>query len=182
MLSFEDKIASYVEKTDNHVLYRVTPIFIDDELVCRGVAMEGWSIEDSGVGICFNVFCYNVQPGVIIDYATGENCLDEAYIATSITTSTTVTTTTVTTTAPVSDIKLGDANCDGAVNLSDAVIIMQSISNPDRYGVNGTDPTHITEKGMKNGDVEGNNGITNKDALEIQKFMLGLITSFTSAE
>ena len=98
MLSFEDKIASYVEKTDNHVLYRVTPIFIDDELVCRGVAMEGWSIEDSGAGICFNVFCYNVQPGVIIDYATGENCLDEAYIATSITTSTTVTTTTVTTT------------------------------------------------------------------------------------
>ena len=55
---------------------------------------------------------------------------------------------------------------------------MQSLANPDVYGLSGTDPLHITAQGTANGDVEGNNGITNKDALEIQKFMLGLITEF----
>lgn len=97
MLPFEDEIASYVKKTDNHVLYRVTPLFADDELVCRGVAMEGWSVEDSGASVCFNVFCYNVQPGVVIDYATGENHADESYIATTTVTETTVRTTVTTT-------------------------------------------------------------------------------------
>lgn len=98
MLPFEDEIASYVKKTDNHVLYRVTPVFSGDELICRGVAMEGWSVEDSGASVCFNVFCYNVQPGVVIDYATGENHADEAYTATTVTsvTSTDVSTTVTT--------------------------------------------------------------------------------------
>lgn len=73
MLPFENMVADYVEETDNHVLYRVTPIFQDDELVARGVLMEGLSVEDDGEGICFNVYCYNNQPGVIIDYATGES-------------------------------------------------------------------------------------------------------------
>ena len=78
MLPFEDMTADYVKETDNHVLYRVTPVFDGDDLVAQGVQMEGLSLEDGGDGICFNVFCYNVQPGVTIDYATGESALEEA--------------------------------------------------------------------------------------------------------
>ncbi|MDO4167391.1 MAG: DNA/RNA non-specific endonuclease [Eubacteriales bacterium] len=73
MLPFEDKVADYVKETGNHVLYRVTPEYEDDELVARGVQMEGYSVEDQGEGICFNVFVYNVQPGIAIDYATGDS-------------------------------------------------------------------------------------------------------------
>ena len=73
MLPFENMVADYIHETGNHVLYRVTPIFDGTDLVARGVLMEGWSVEDSGEGICFNVYCYNVQPGVTIDYATGAN-------------------------------------------------------------------------------------------------------------
>ena len=72
MLPFENKIADYVEKTENHVMLRVTPIFHGDNLVASGVIMEAWSVEDNGEGICFNVYLYNNQPGVEIDYATGE--------------------------------------------------------------------------------------------------------------
>jgi len=75
MLEFENTVSAYVEETNNHVLYRVTPIFEDDNLVAKGIEMEAWSVEDKGVGICFNVFCYNVQPGIEIDYATGESWL-----------------------------------------------------------------------------------------------------------
>lgn len=75
MLPFENMIADYVKETGNHVLYRVTPIYAGDDLVARGVQMEAYSVEDGGEGVCFHVFCYNVQPGVIIDYATGENKL-----------------------------------------------------------------------------------------------------------
>lgn len=73
MLPFENLIADYVHETGNHVLYRVTPIFVGDELVARGVQMEALSVEDGGEGVCFNVFAYNVQPGIVIDYATGDN-------------------------------------------------------------------------------------------------------------
>ena len=73
MLPFENQVADYVASTGNHVLYRVTPAFVDDELVARGVEMEAYSVEDDGAGVCFHVYCYNVQPGVEIDYATGEN-------------------------------------------------------------------------------------------------------------
>ena len=77
MLPFENLGADYVKETDNHVLYRVIPAFQGTELVARGVQMEAYSVEDSGDGVCFNVFCYNVQPGVEIDYATGDNWLAE---------------------------------------------------------------------------------------------------------
>ena len=73
MLPFENMVDSYVEETGNHVLYRVTPIFEGNNLVASGVQMEGFSVEDEGEGICFNVFVYNVQPGVVIDYATGNS-------------------------------------------------------------------------------------------------------------
>lgn len=75
MLPFENMVADYVKETENHVLYRVTPVFEGDELVARGVQMEALSVEDEGDGVCFNVYCYNVQPGVVIDYATGESRL-----------------------------------------------------------------------------------------------------------
>lgn len=75
MLPFENMVADYVKETNNHVAYRVTPIFSDDELVARGVLMEGWSVEDSGDGVAFCVFAPNVQPGVEIDYATGNSWL-----------------------------------------------------------------------------------------------------------
>lgn len=75
MLPFENMIADYVKETGNHVLFRVTPIFVGDELVARGVHMEAYSIEDSGEGIAFNVYAYNVQPGIEIDYMTGQSCL-----------------------------------------------------------------------------------------------------------
>jgi hypothetical protein len=81
MLPFENMVADYIKETDNHVLYRVTPIFDGDNLVASGVLMEAKSVEDKGEGICFCIFCYNVQPGVNIDYATGESTLAESSTA-----------------------------------------------------------------------------------------------------
>ena len=73
MLPFENMVADYVKETENHVLYRVTPIFEGDNLVASGVQMEAQSVEDKGEGVCFNVYVYNNQPGVTIDYATGDS-------------------------------------------------------------------------------------------------------------
>ena len=73
MLPFENMVADYVKETGNHVMYRVTPIFKENYLLAAGVLMEGYSVEDKGDGICFNVFCYNVQPGISIDYSTGDS-------------------------------------------------------------------------------------------------------------
>ena len=74
MLPFENRVAEYVKSNqNNHVLYRVTPIFKDNNLLASGVEMEAWSVEDKGQKVCFNVYCYNVQPGIVIDYATGES-------------------------------------------------------------------------------------------------------------
>ena len=75
MLPFENQVAEYVEGTGNHVLYRVTPVFTGTNLLADGVLMEAFSVEDGGAGVCFCVFCYNVQPGIVIDYATGGSAL-----------------------------------------------------------------------------------------------------------
>lgn len=75
MLQFENKVAEYIKETNNHVLYRVTPVYKDDNLVSSGVIMEALSIEDEGEGIKFNVFVYNIQPGIEIDYKTGDSKL-----------------------------------------------------------------------------------------------------------
>jgi DNA-entry nuclease len=75
MIPFEDMVADYVKETGNHVMYRVTPIFEGNNLVASGVHMEAYSVEDNGKGVCFNVYLYNVQPGITIDYATGNNRL-----------------------------------------------------------------------------------------------------------
>lgn len=81
MLPFENEVADYVESTGNHVLYRVTPVFDGDNLVASGVLMEAESVDDKGAGVCFNVYVYNVQPGVVIDYATGDSEADPGYVA-----------------------------------------------------------------------------------------------------
>ena len=77
MLSYETDVIQYVEDTDNHVLYRVKPLFKGEGLVARGVEMEAYSVEDNGAGLSFHVFVYNVQPGIEIDYATGESKVAE---------------------------------------------------------------------------------------------------------
>ena len=76
MLEFENMIADYVKDTGNHVMYRVTPIFKDYDHVARGVLMEAYSVEDNGEGIQFNVYCYNNQPGVVINYFDGTSHLE----------------------------------------------------------------------------------------------------------
>ena len=74
---FEVRVARYIERTDNHLMYRVTPIFKGEELMCRGVLMEAYSVEDNGQGVCFNIYVYNVQPGIKINYAKGESSLEQ---------------------------------------------------------------------------------------------------------
>lgn len=78
MQPFEDLVASYIIRTGNHVLYRVTPLYDNNNLLANGVLMEAYSVEDNGAGICYNVFVYNVQPGIDIDYATGDSSRHEA--------------------------------------------------------------------------------------------------------
>ena len=75
MLPFEDMVADYIKETGNHVMYRVTPIYKGNNLVASGVEMEGMSVEDEGAGISFHIYAYNNQPGVTIDYATGDSRL-----------------------------------------------------------------------------------------------------------
>ena len=78
MLPFENMVSGYIERTGNHVLYRVTPVFKGKNLLADGVIMEALSMEDKGQGICFNVYLYNVQPGVQIDYSTGDSTYAES--------------------------------------------------------------------------------------------------------
>lgn len=73
MLLYENEVASYVRRTGNHVMYRVTPYFRGNNLVADGVLMEVYSVEDSGTGICFCVYAYNVQHGIEINYTTGDS-------------------------------------------------------------------------------------------------------------
>lgn len=83
MLPFENMVADYIKETNNHVLYRVTPVFEGNNLVANGVLMEAMSVEDKGESIEYNVFCYNVQPGISIDYATGDSHADGNNVAES---------------------------------------------------------------------------------------------------
>ena len=94
MLPFENMVADYIKETGNHVAYRITPIYDGNNLLASGVQMEAYSVEDDGEGICFNVFCYNVQPDININYADGSST------GTSTGTAETTTTTVTTTTAP----------------------------------------------------------------------------------
>ncbi|MBE6015343.1 MAG: hypothetical protein E7241_08295 [Lachnospiraceae bacterium] len=78
MLPFEEMVRDYIYKTGNHVLYRVTPVFEGKNPVAKGVIMEAYSVEDKGKGISYNIFVYNIQPGVEIDYSTGNSKLKQA--------------------------------------------------------------------------------------------------------
>ncbi|MBP5380046.1 MAG: dockerin type I repeat-containing protein, partial [Ruminococcus sp.] len=104
---------------------------------------------------------------------------------TSITSTTSETTTVTTTTSAAPEIKAekyGDANCDGDIDMSDVVLIMQYLANPNKYGLNGSDPKHITEKGLANGDVDkSSEGITANDALRIQEYLLKKVASLEIA-
>jgi len=73
MLKYENKVANYIKETKNHVLYRVTPIFDGNNLLAKGIQMEAYSVEDKGKGIKFNIFIYNVQDGITIDYKNGDS-------------------------------------------------------------------------------------------------------------
>lgn len=77
MLNFENIAAEYINRTENHILYRVMPVFEGENLLASGVLMEGRSVEDSGAGVCFNVFCYNEQPGIIIDHSDGSSYTED---------------------------------------------------------------------------------------------------------
>ena len=119
---------------------------------------------------------------VVYEYAQGEAPEVSTTTTTKATTTTTASNSTTTTTAATTtsvnseDILYGDANNDGGVDLADAVIIMQELANPNKFGVNGTDEHHITEKGLKNADCcNVGDGVTNNDALAIQRYLLKLV-------
>ncbi|MCR5670992.1 MAG: DNA/RNA non-specific endonuclease [Butyrivibrio sp.] len=80
MLPYENAVATYIKSTGNHVMYRVTPVFEGKNLLCSGVKMEAYSVEDKGKGVSFNVYCFNVQPGVAIDYTDGSNAVENAFV------------------------------------------------------------------------------------------------------
>ncbi len=91
MLPFENSIADYVEETGNHVVYRSTPVFTGNNLVADGVLLEAYSVEDNGQGITFCIYCYNVQPSITIDYATGASSTNGEIATTETDTQTNVT-------------------------------------------------------------------------------------------
>ena len=124
MLPFENMVADYVKETGNHVLYRVTPMFSGNNLVASGVLMEAKSVEDNGAGILFNVYCYNNQPGITIDYATGDSGLDG--------------TSTQQTVEPQSDAGSGSGSGAG-----------DSSSTITDSSTNGSVTVHITDSGKK---------------------------------
>ncbi len=132
MLSFESMVGEYVEHSDNHVLYRVTPIFEGNNLVASGVEMEGWSVEDGGKSICFNVYCYNVQPLIDIDYATGESCesdLSNTVIDLSANTDNEITTDTTETNREITENNNNDIQADYIVNTNTGKIHLPTCSS-----------------------------------------------------
>lgn len=121
MLPFENRVADYVKLTKNHVYYEVTPIFDGNNLVASGVHIQAYSVEDAGTGVSFNVYCYNVQPGVEIDYATGDNKASKSAASEFSLTSTSVDSTEVKTyVVNVKSKKFHNPNCDGAKKMNTA--------------------------------------------------------------
>lgn len=120
MLPFENEVADYVKDTGNHVLYRVTPVYDGSDLVAWGVQMEAYSVEDNGAGICFNVFCFNAEPGVAIDYTTGDSWADDTVGTdeTSSTSSSQEGDTLTTYVLNTSSHKFHTPDCSGAASIS----------------------------------------------------------------
>ncbi len=126
MLPFENMVADYVKETNNHVLYRVTPMFEGNNLVASGVLMEAKSVEDNGAGILFNVYCYNVQPGIFINYATGDSSLDGS---------------------DTSQVQEQSADTNNNVNAGSSDT--PAVDTTDNSSTNGSVTVHITESGKK---------------------------------
>ena len=133
MQIFELKVLDYVKASENHVLYRVTPYFEGDNLLAKGVEMEAWSVEDEGRGICFHVFCYNVQPHIVIDYATGDSRLADDVQTTEQTTEAatevTVDSSTTETAPSTSDTDFANTSREFVVNTNTRKIHMPSCSS-----------------------------------------------------
>lgn len=142
MLPFENAVDDYVDETDNHVLYRVTPDFEDNNLVADGVQIEAYSVENDGEGICCNVYCYNAQPGIEIDYKTGSSSLQSK--ATSI---------------------KGDANGDGYLRASDSAFIAKKLAEASISGIK------VTIEQYPNADYNNDGKITAADAAAIAKYL-----------
>lgn len=115
MLPFENDVADYIEITNNHVYYKVTPIFEGNNLVANGVQMQAYSVEDNGQGISFNVYCYNVQPGVAIDYVTGDN---QAVASSSVTSTSSDVSDKKTYIVNTKTKKFHNPDCDGVKKMS----------------------------------------------------------------
>ena len=142
---------------------------------CYTDSIEAWSVNSTALewqaGFVWNIDFFEEAVKKASEVTTTTTSL-----TTNTTTTTTVITSTVTenTTAPAIKVtKAGDVNCDGDVDMSDAVLIMQALANPNKYGENGTAETHLTAQGMANGDINGD-GLTVGDAQTIQKMLLGL--------
>ena len=171
-----------------------------------GFTFGGWQIEDTivqpgeqytikgaapGLGISFNAVWNaagsEVTTSTTTTVTTTTTTSSETTTTSNETTSTTSTTsdttiTTSTTSGPVSEIVYGDSNCDGTVELADAILLMQSMANPNKYGTKGSDEKHLTDQGVINGDVDSSVvGITANDALMIQEFLLHKINTLTPA-
>ncbi|HNZ99176.1 CotH kinase family protein [Ruminococcus sp.] len=145
----------------------------------EGYSFDHWEVTGATVSNTSSAeITVPVSEGVSIKavYAAGGSPAPQT--TTTTTTAPVVTTTTTTTTAPVGNIVYGDTNCDGKVELADAVLIMQSLANPDKYGTKGNAEKHMTDQGSKNGDVDKTTpGLTSNDALKIQEYLLGKLTS-----
>ena len=131
MLPFENMVADYVKETNNHVLYRVTPIYEEDNLLADGVLMEGYSNEDKGNGVTFCVFAYNAQPGVKINYATGESELESETINTQPKPQSEKPATTENTPAPEPQQSVPQSQCDYVLNTNTKKFHLPSCSSAD---------------------------------------------------
>lgn len=144
ILLFENTVADYVKRTGNHVLYRVTPIFVGKELVARGVQIEAYSVEDSGTGICFSVYCYNIQPDITINYADGSSAPEDN--RTDKATSTVTTKSTVKTAAKATTPRTAKAATRVDNNDSQTVYITGTGSKYHRAGCRHLKSSHLISK------------------------------------
>ena len=154
MLPFENMVADYVKETGNHVLYRVTPDFRANNLVCNGVQIEAWSVEDGGDGICFNVYVYNVQPNIIINYTTGDNWVaGEKTSTTKAATKATTTKTATTTTTKASTTKTTTAAPVGSESINGTFILNTSTHKIHYPGCSSVKKMKESNKQEYNGNV-----------------------------
>lgn len=150
MLELEEMTGDYIRRTGNHVLYRVTPLFLGDELVARGVQMEAMSMEDGGAGISFNIYAFNVQPGVEIDYATGRNWLAQDTPAAPAGATATdanpagTTATAADTTAPDADVSTSASAVDYVLNTKSMKFHLPSCDNIGAISANNRLDVHMT--------------------------------------